>query len=53
MTDSDWKDQFTKILQEREDFEFDMANFFLEEEEYNRRQLYDRKLRVVTLYQSV
>jgi hypothetical protein len=46
-----WDDFKTK--RQREDFELAMANFWLDEEEFNRSRLYDRKLRVVTLYQPV
>jgi hypothetical protein len=38
---------------EREDFEFDMAIFWNEEEEFNKQGLFDKKLRIVTLFQSI
>jgi hypothetical protein len=37
---------------EREDFEFDMAIFW-NEEEFNKQGLFDKKLRIVTLFQSI
>jgi hypothetical protein len=50
---NDWQDEHFKILKQRQDFELSMANFWLEEEEFNRQGLFDRKTRVVTLYQAV